>query len=187
VTPVKKALLVIDVQEGILDVPGAKRPAVGQRFDEVRGQIAELVSGARNQGAPIIFVQHDDGPGHRLEKGTPGWEICGDLNRAPEDVVVSKTACDSFYQTDLQDVLSERGIDHLVIAGLMTQYCVDTTCRRAVSLGYNVTLVADAHTTADSDALTVEQIVAHHNALLDGFDAGAAVLRVVPASDVKFS
>ncbi|WP_230529955.1 cysteine hydrolase family protein [Microvirga roseola] len=181
-----KALVVIDVQNGILDVPGAKRPAVRHRFDEVRGRIARLVSEAREQGAPIVFVQHDGDPDHRLEKGTKGWEICGDLNRAPEDAVVGKTACDSFFGTELQSVLSGRGIDHLVIAGLMTQYCIDTTCRRAVSLGYNATLVADAHTTADSDALAVEQIVSHHNALLDGFDAGPAVLRVVPSSEIRF-
>jgi len=60
----------------------------------------------------------------------------------------------------------------------MTQYCIDTTCRRAVSLGYDVTLAADAHTTADMPKLNVEQIVEHHNALLDGFDAGAAVIKV---------
>jgi nicotinamidase-related amidase len=64
----------------------------------------------------------------------------------------------------------------------MTQYCVDTTCRRAVSLGYDVTLVADAHTTADSGTFTVEQIVDHHNALLDGFDAGKAAISVKPTS-----
>lgn len=74
-----------------------------------------------------------------------------------------------------------------MIAGLMTQYCVDTTCRRAVSLGFDVTLVADAHTTADSDTLQVEQIVAHHNALLDGFDAGSATIRVTPLAQVAFA
>jgi nicotinamidase-related amidase len=178
-----KALVVIDVQAGILPAKGAERPAVRQRFDEVRRRIFGLVGVARRQGAPIIFVQHAGEPGHRLETGTPGWEICGDLGRTADDIVVSKTACDSFYETDLQTVLSGQGVTHLVIAGLMTQYCVDTTCRRAVSLGYDVTLAADAHTTADMPSLTVEQIVDHHNALLDGFDAGKAVIRVRPTSE----
>ncbi|MBZ6077820.1 cysteine hydrolase family protein [Microvirga puerhi] len=181
-----KALVIIDVQANILAVLGAKRPAVLQRFDEVRARIAGLVDEARRHGAPIVFIQHDGAPGHRLETGTPGWEICRDLHRVPEDIVVRKTACDSFYETDLQSVLAKHGIEHLVIAGLMTQYCVDTTCRRAVTLGYDVTLVADAHTTADSDPFTVEQIVSHHNALLDGFDAGAAAITVVPAGDIRF-
>jgi nicotinamidase-related amidase len=176
------ALLIIDVQAGILPAKGTERPAVRQRFDEVRRRIFGLVGEARRQGAPIIFVQHDGEPGHRLETGAPGWEICEDLGRTADDIVVRKTACDSFYETDLQTVLSDQGVKHLVVAGLMTQYCVDTTCRRAVSLGYDVTLVADAHTTADMPSLTVEQIVDHHNALLDGFDAGKAVISVKPAS-----
>jgi nicotinamidase-related amidase len=178
-----KALVIIDVQEGILPEKGSERPAVRQRFDEVRGRIFGLVGEARRQGLPVVFVQHDGEPGHRLETGTPGWEICDDLGRTNDDIVVNKTACDSFYETDLQDVLARRGIRHLVVGGLMTQYCVDTTCRRAVSLGYDVTLVADAHTTADMPKLNVEQIVDHHNALLDGFDAGTAMIRVRPASE----
>jgi Amidases related to nicotinamidase len=181
-----KALVIIDVQAGILAVPGAKRPAVLRRFDEVRARIAGLVDEARRHGVPVIFVQHDGPAGHRLETGTPGWEICDDLHRAPEDDVVRKTACDSFYATELEAVLSRHGVDHLVVAGLMTPYCIDTTCRRAVSLGYDVTLVADGHTTADSEMFTVEQIVAHHNALLDGFDAGSAAVAVVPASEIRF-
>lgn len=178
-----KALVIIDVQAGILPAKGTERPAVRQRFDEVRRRIFGLVGEARRQGVPIIFVQHAGEPGHRLETGTPGWEICGDLGRTADDLVVGKTACDSFYKTDLQAVLAGRGVRHLVVAGLMTQYCVDTTCRRAVSLGYDVTLVADAHTTADMPSLTVEQIVDHHNTLLDGFDAGNAAIRVRPASE----
>jgi nicotinamidase-related amidase len=178
-----KALVIIDVQVGILPEWGSKRPAVRERFDEVRRRILGLVGEARRQGVPIIFVQHDGPPGDPLETGTPGWDICDDIGRTSEDVVVGKTACDSFYETKLHDVLSSHGVRHLVIGGLMTQWCIDTTCRRAVSLGYDVTLVADAHTTCDTQALTVEQIVAHHNTLLDGFDAGAAVISVKPASE----
>ncbi|QFU15253.1 cysteine hydrolase family protein [Microvirga thermotolerans] len=180
-----RALVIIDVQNGILPEKGSERSAVRRRFDEVRGRIARLVGEARRGNLPIVFVQHDGGPGHRLETGTPGWEICGDLGRRDEDVVVNKTACDSFYETRLQDVLASHGVRHLVVGGLMTQYCIDTTCRRAVSLGYDVTLVADGHTTVDTDRLTVEQIVDHHNALLDGFDAGSAAIAVVPAGDIQ--
>ncbi|MGO4706273.1 cysteine hydrolase family protein [Microvirga sp. 2MCAF38] len=179
------ALVIIDVQKNILAIPGA-RPAVLERFDEVRGWIAHLVDEARRADILVIFVQHDGAPGHRLQAGSPGWEICEDLNRSPADTVVRKTACDSFHETNLQAALAARDIRHLVIAGLMTQYCVDTTCRRAVGLGYDVTLVADGHTTSDSALLSVEQIVAHHNAVLDGFNVESAVLTVTPASDVKF-
>jgi len=66
----------------------------------------------------------------------------------------------------------------------MTQFCVDTTVRRAVRLGFDVLLVSDGHMTADSGGLTFEQIVAHHNALLNGFDAGSHTVRVVPHEQV---
>lgn len=181
------ALVIIDVQRDILAVPGAARAVVGERFARVRERLAELIGRARAASRPVIFIQHDGPAGHRLEIGTPGWELHPDLPRQPGDIVVHKTACDSFHDTALQAVLAERRIGHLVIAGLMTQYCVDTTCRRAVSLGFDVTLVADAHTTADSDMLQVEQIVAHHNALLDGFDAGSATIRVKPLAQVAFA
>ena len=66
----------------------------------------------------------------------------------------------------------------------MTEYCVDTTSRRAVSMGYDVTLVGDAHTTFDNELLTAAQIIAHHNALLNGFDAGAHTITVKLANEV---
>ena len=56
----------------------------------------------------------------------------------------------------------------------MTEYCIDTTCRRAVSLGYDVTLVADAHTTHDNDLLPAEKIIAHHNRSLSRSMVGLA-------------
>jgi nicotinamidase-related amidase len=68
----------------------------------------------------------------------------------------------------------------------MTEYCVDTTCRRAPTLGYDVTLVSDGHLTADSGQLKAAQIIAHHNALLDGFSAGGHAITVKAADDVAF-
>lgn len=69
----------------------------------------------------------------------------------------------------------------------MTEYCVDTTSRRAISMGYDVTLVSDAHTTIDNKLLTAAQVIAHHNSLLHGFDAGSNAITVKPADEVTFS
>jgi hypothetical protein len=68
--------------------------------------------------------------------------------------VVHKSACDSFFETPLAAELESRKIGKLIIAGCMTQYCVDTSVRRAVSLGYDVMLMADGHMTADSGGLS---------------------------------
>jgi nicotinamidase-related amidase len=135
---------------------------------------------------PVIYIQHDGGPGHRLEPDTAGWPIRPEIAPRPGEPIIHKRACDAFFETRLQGELVARNVQQLVIAGCMTQYCVDTTVRRAVSLGYDVVLAADGHMTADSRALRFEQIIAHHNALLDGFDAGEHEVRVVPSSEIGF-
>jgi nicotinamidase-related amidase len=100
--------------------------------------------------------------------------------------VVHKRSCDSFFETDLADRLDERSVTHLVVGGCMTQFCVDTTVRRAVSLGYDVTLISDGHSTGDMGDLGFGQIIAHHNATLDGFDAGNHSVEVRAAGEIDF-
>jgi nicotinamidase-related amidase len=184
------ALVVIDVQNGILhgNAEAERQAVMDAVLDETAARLAALQAKAREAGVPVIVVQHDDPPGSgsRLEVGTPGWELRPEIAPKAGDVLVNKRACDSFFETDLADCLGEHAVSTLVIGGCMTQFCVDTTVRRAVSLGYDVTLVADGHMTADRGALTFEQIIAHHNATLDGFDAGAHVATVRPAAEVAF-
>jgi nicotinamidase-related amidase len=85
----------------------------------------------------VIYIQHDGSKGHPLETHTKGWEIHPSIKPAGGESVVRKRESDSFFETALQEELKKRGITHLVIAGGMTEYCVDTTCRRATSLGYD--------------------------------------------------
>lgn len=174
------ALLIIDVQVGIVEGFHAYRGR------EVLEQINKLLSKARASNTPIIYVQHDGEAGHPLEPGGAGWEIHAGINRREDELIIRKRASDSFFETTLQQELEARGIKQLIITGCMTEYCVDTTTRRAVSMGYDVTLVSDAHTTIDNKLLTAAQIIAHHNALLDGFDAGAHAITVKPTEEVTF-
>ncbi len=175
-----RALLVIDVQVGIIEAMRAYRGR------EVLEQINNLLTKARTSGTPIIYVQHDGEKRHPLEVGTEGWQIHPAIKPHPQDLIVRKRASDSFFETTLQHELEARGVDHLIVAGCMTEYCVDTTSRRAISIGYDVTLVSDAHTTIDNKLLTAAQIIAHHNALLDGFDAGPYAITVKPGDEVMF-
>jgi nicotinamidase-related amidase len=117
----------------------------------------------------VIYVQHSGGDGAPDEPGTPGWAIHPAIAPAGGDTVVHKRDPDAFQGTNLQAVLESGEIGKLVVVGIQTEYCVDTTCRRAYSLGYEVTLVADGHSTWDGDALTAEQIIAHHNDVLGGW------------------
>ncbi|MBZ5615707.1 MAG: cysteine hydrolase [Acidobacteriia bacterium] len=181
----KTALLVIDVQRGILEIPTlARKKETDRALDDMVGRIAGLIARARAASAPVIYIQHDGGPGHRLEPGTSGWPLRPEVAPQPGDPVIHKHACDAFFETTLGAELAATGIQQLVICGCMTQYCVDTTARRAVSLGYDVVLAADGHMTVDTDTLRFEQVIAHHNALLDGFDAGEHEVRVCPSAEI---
>lgn len=87
---------------------------------------------------------------------------------APHEVgvVIQKTTPDSVHETNLDETLKAAAIENVIIAGNQTEYCIDTTSRRAMSLGYDVTLVENAHRTWDSNTLNAQQIIDHHNEVL---------------------
>ena len=183
-TPIT-ALVIIDVQKAILRNPANPRQQETDRaLDATVQRIAALLQSARASRTPVILVQHDGPPGHRLESGTEGWNLRNEIAPLPNELVFHKRACDAFFETGLEAELVRLEIRRLVIAGCMTQYCVDTTVRRAVSLGYDVVLAADGHMTEDSGGLRFEQIIAHHNGLLNGFDAGAHSVTVAPIARI---
>lgn len=180
------ALVVIDVQRGILDVPNLRRKQdIDKALDETVARIAGLIARARTASIPVIYVQHDGGSGHRLEPNTHGWPLRPEITPSSGEPVIHKRACDAFFQTTLDAELTARGIRRLIVAGCMTQYCIDTTVRRGVSLGYDVVVVADGHMTTDAGSLRFEEIIAHHNELLDGFDAGDHEVSVLPALEIS--
>jgi nicotinamidase-related amidase len=156
------ALLVVDVQVGMF---AQGNPVY--RGDELLASIGSLLKKARQSEIPIIYIQQgSERPGHPLEKGTPGWQIHPAIAPQTGEVVVPKCMPDAFYETNLRQELVARGVKNLVITGIQTELCVDATCRQACSLSYDVTLVADAHSTWDRGALSAAQIIAHHNSLL---------------------
>ncbi len=175
-----KALLVVDVQRAVVDW---EDPA--SEGEKVLGNIRRLLSKAREAGAPVVYVQHDGEEGGRLSVGSQGWEIHPAIAPAEGEPVVRKRASDSFYETTLRADLEARGVRHLVVVGCRTQYCVDTTCRSATAHGFDVTLAADAHTTA-ADVLAVHEIVAHHNSTLDDFGNDRHVVSVKAAAEIDF-
>jgi nicotinamidase-related amidase len=157
------ALLIIDVQMGMFQSP--RIPPVS-RADELLATLQKLIARAREAGVPIVYVQHCGTKDDVLQEGMPGWEIHPAIQPRKEDPVVRKHFCDSFLKSELHELLQSMSISSLVIAGIQTEFCVDTACRRAFSLGYEVTLVKDGHSTWDTEALQAAQIVAHHNLTL---------------------
>ena len=89
------ALMVIDVQKGVV--------AGTHRRDAVVANISTLVDKARDEGVPIVWVQHSD---ERLEQGSDAWEYVPELSRQESEPLVHKTFSDAFEDTDLEEVLA---------------------------------------------------------------------------------
>jgi nicotinamidase-related amidase len=149
------ALLVIDVQNGVV--------AKAHNRAGVIANVNTLVSRARAENVPVIWVQHFD---DYLPRGSQPWEYVPELVRRNSEPVVHKSYADSFETTDLEARLAEREVGRLFIAGAQTDVCIRATIHGAFVRGYNVTLVSDAHTTEDLTeygAPTAEQVIAHTN------------------------
>ncbi len=158
------ALLVIDVQQGMFSFESSPYDA-----DAVIGRIQRLIEDARSADVPIFFVQHAGPPGDPLAPEGPGFAFVAEVAPRPDDDVTTKTECNAFRATGLERKLRAADVDHVVICGMQTEFCVDTAVRAASDRGFRVTLVSDAHTTLDSPALAARDIVAHHNSTLGTF------------------
>ena len=151
------ALLIIDVQTGLV---AGTEPVY--QLNQLLENITTLIAWARATETPIIYIQDNDVD----EIGSPGWQIHPAIASKEDDLVLRKPEADAFYGTALQQEMEARGIRHLIVVGCKSEVCVDATCRKATNLGYNVTLVSDAHSTTDNSVLTAQQTIAYHNHIL---------------------
>ncbi|MFN0045534.1 MAG: isochorismatase family protein [Sphingorhabdus sp.] len=175
----RPALLGIDMQVGILrGCGGEDQTAADAALYEMLTRVATVQARCRNLGVPVLHVQHRGGTGHRLDPASDGWEIDPVVAPQGSEVAISKSWCDAFFETDVDRRCRALGIETLIVAGCMTQFCIDTSCRRALSLGYNVVLLGDGHMNAGSPNLSFRQVIDHHNATLAQVDAGSVSLRV---------
>lgn len=172
------ALLIIDVQHGLF----APQPRPG-RAEETLEQINAAIRAARAAGAPVIFVQHED---RHLVPGTPAWELDAALQAAADDPRIRKSASDAFLRTGLARILEAQGTRHLVVCGYASEFCVDSTVRHAAALGYDVTLVADAHTTHDKPHADADRIRLHHNATLAAIGSYGVMIDALPVAQLAF-
>ena len=173
------ALLIIDIQHALCHGPDAVENSAA-----VIDRVNQSADQARAAGAPVIFVQHEDEDA--LQRGSEGWQLMAGLHQQPEDLHLPKRGSDAFHHTELQAMLKMRHISALVICGMQTEYCVESTVRRALALGYPVTLAADAHTTAPNGVLTVAQVIAHHHATLAGLGSYGVRASIRPVADIRF-
>src|SRR3954454_6605045 len=174
----KSALLVIDVQNGI----------VGDAFarDAVVANVVALVDKARAADVDVVWVQHSS---DELPRESEAWQYVPELVREDSETLVHKTYADSFEATDLEEALAARGIGRLFIAGAQTDECIRATLHGAIVRGYDATLVADAHTTEDLSAYGAPapaQVIAHTNLYWQYHRAPGRTAGTVEAAEVEF-
>lgn len=157
------ALILIDVQLNMFDPknPVYKASTFLERFKK-------LLSLSRASGTQIVFIQNNGGVGEPNEPRTEGWLLHPELAFEVGDILIQKNQCDGFDQTSLEVKLKQLGITKLIIAGLQSDYCVSVNCRKAAELGFEVTLVADAHSTYDSGGRKAVEIIDAVNKDLKG-------------------
>ena len=146
--PEKTALLVIDMQEHF-----------SMLANIIIERVQSLIEACRFSAIPILFTRHghknpdDDGGllvqwwGEAIQYGSPDWEIVCALQPREQDTIIDKNRYSAFYQTNLDVLLKERGITDLIICGLLTNCCCETTARDAFMRDYRVFFLSDATTT----------------------------------------
>lgn len=147
------ALVVIDLQKGIVGLPTAHPPA------EVVARAAQLARAFRKQKLPVVLVNvaarapgRTEAPPRRLQFPDDWTELVPELDRQPEDFTVTKHRVGAFHGTPLDEYLRKRGVTQVFLAGIATTAGVESTARSAHDLGYNVVFVVDAMTDMDADA-----------------------------------
>ncbi len=164
-----EALLIIDVQNDYF--PGGSNELY--RPLEAEGRIRELIAESRSVGRPVVYIRHLNPPDDTFFlEGTFGSEISERIRPRPEDKVIIKRYPNSFLQTELDAYLKSLRVDTLIVCGMMTHMCVDTTVRAAMDHGYRVRLAADACATMDlelnGEKIPAEMVQKAFIAALDG-------------------
>lgn len=166
----------------IIDMQIALVPALW-RGEELASRIALVAQRARDRGVPVIAIQQTGPEGTPFDPEDPGWQLSPQLCLHDDDLRLRKSATDSFFRTNLAELLAAGEVDTVVISGAATDYCVDATARSALSYGFDVTLLGDGHApvTEGDTGLSPEQIIRHHNWILSQAIHPGGTLRVVTA------
>ena len=200
----KSALLVVDMQNGFCHPEGSfARIGMGlEGADEAVRNAAIAGEQARGAGFPVVFTRHLYRPGRAdeglalkqnspalagvdgLEAGTWDAEVVAELGCGPSDLVVDKVRFDAFQWTSLEPLLRGLGVDDLVVCGVVTNICVETTIRSAFMRDFPVIMLADccAAQSRRLHDLSVEVLSAYRLATMEsvtaGFDLSAAPVSV---------
>jgi nicotinamidase-related amidase len=167
--PADTALVIVDLQNAI-DHPKWS----GRNNPEAEANVARLLAAWRATGRPVVHVQHlSREPNSPYRPGQPGCDFKDEVRPQAGEFVMQKSTNNAFIDTGLGPFLDDRGIDTLVVTGVVTNNCVEATVRMAGNLGYRTYLVADATATVgrtdlDGRHWTAEEVQALTLANLHG-------------------
>lgn len=172
----KTALLVIDIQRFFIDKDGGVCLPGGR---EMVTNTRTLLEAFRGSGLPVVFTRHEDRAGdihgamgrwwgRLMEPGDPRLEIVSELEPLMGERVIRKNQYSAFHRTDLSEHLRREGVKGVVVCGVMTHFCCETTARDAFMENFDVTIAVDAM------ASSCEELhIAALMTLADGFAAPA--------------
>lgn len=172
------ALLIVDMQNGVV--------SNAHRRNEVIVNILELVSKARIENRPVIWIQHAD---ENLIENSENWQLVKELKALGSEFLIHKCYGDSFEATQLDSILKKEKIDRVVVVGAQTDACIRATIHGAFVRGYETVLVSDAHTTEDLTSFGLpspEKIIEFTNIYWTWQSAPGRRGEVLMTSEVQF-
>lgn len=147
----KTAFLIIDMQNGCYEATEEKKI-----FLEAADYINDVSELYRKKGLPVIVIQDlEVGEG----EGSQAFEVHESVNVEPTDIRVHKVFSNSFWETNLEEILKEHGVDFLVISGFAAEYCITFTYGGAQERGYNVALLQHGIAGMEKEAIRHTQRV----------------------------
>lgn len=146
-----KALLVVDVQTALMN----EKPYQCERFIE---NLKHLLDEARKKGTMVIYIRHNGCWGEDLEPNSVGWEIDKRIKPLEQEKIIDKSYNSAFKKTCLHEFLQENQITELIMTGLQTEYCIDTTVKVAFEYGYDVIIPKDCTSTFHNEYMGGHEI-----------------------------
>ncbi|NMS90721.1 cysteine hydrolase [Clostridioides difficile] len=132
-------------------------------FNGFIANVENLIDKARKRNIEVIYVRHDDGTENELTKGKSGFEIYEKFKPYDKEKIFDKKVNSAFKGTGLLEYLTNKGEKDIIIVGLQTDYCIDSTIKCGFEHGFNIIVPAYSNTTIDNSFMSAEQSYKYYN------------------------
>ncbi|MBU3132607.1 cysteine hydrolase [Clostridium gasigenes] len=150
------ALLVVDVQNALV---------LGEPYNReaVISNIKKLVEISRENEVEVIYIQHSDEIAGELEPNCDGWQIYKEVGPISGEKIITKNYNSAFKDTTLKEYLDNKGINKLIITGMQTEYCIDTTVKVAFEYGFKLVIPENTNTTFNNGNMLAKDLYEYYN------------------------